>query len=91
MQKKYTRHNNKLKLKVAIAALKADKTIAELCQEFGLAASQIYAWKKQLEESSHIFVKKNKPINRDGEIDRLLTTIGKLKVENDFLAKVLDR
>jgi len=91
MHNKYTRHSNKLKLKVAIAALKEEKTIAGLCQEFGLAASQIYAWKKQLEESSHIFAKKNKPVNQDAEIDRLLTTIGRLKVENDFLAKVLDR
>jgi transposase-like protein len=91
MQKKYSRHNDKFKLKVAIAALKGDKTTTELCQEFGLAASQIYAWKKRLEECEDIFTKKNKVIDHDAEVERLLTTIGKLKVENDFLEKALGR
>lgn len=91
MQKTYTHHNDKFKLKVSVAALKGDKTTAELCKEFGVASSQIYAWKKALEDSTNIFSTKNKPVDRDAEIERLLTTIGRLKVENDFLEKVLGR
>lgn len=89
MHKKYSKHNDAFKLKVAIEALKGLKTTAEICQEFGIAASQVYAWKKQLEESKDTFSKKTGSANRDVETDRLLRTIGQLKVENDFLAKVL--
>ena len=48
MRKKYTTYTDKFKLKVALEALKENKTVPELRQEFGLVASQIYAWKKQL-------------------------------------------
>lgn len=41
--KKY--HGDELRAKVALTALKGDKTINELCQEFGVALAQIYAWK----------------------------------------------
>lgn len=91
MAKKYTKHNNKFKLKVAIEALKGSKTVIELAQEFAVVPAQIYAWKKQLEESEETFAAKNKAVDRDAEVERLMATIGKLKVENDFLAKVLGR
>lgn len=85
-------HGNQFKFKVALAALKEDKTMAELCQEYGVVASQIYAWKKQLEEhGAKIFIDKRKANNHDTEVEKLHTTIGKLKVENDFLAHVLGR
>ena len=90
MKKKYSRHNDKFKLKVALAALKGDKTMPELCQDFNLSSSQIYAWKKQLEDyGEQVFSCKSKPKTHDADIDRLHATIGKLKVENDFLARVL--
>jgi transposase-like protein len=39
-------YSDKFKLKVALTAIKADKPMSKLCQEFALAASQIYTWKK---------------------------------------------
>jgi len=42
------KHSDAFKIKVALVAIKDDRTIAELCQEFGVAANQIYAWKKKL-------------------------------------------
>ena len=90
MRKKYTSYTSKFKFKVAIEALKEHKTVPELCQEFGLSASQIYAWKKQLiDGGEQAFSIKGKPKDTEAEIDRLHTVIGKLKVENDFLAKAL--
>ena len=92
MKKKYSRHSDKFKLKVALVALKGDKTVPELCQEFNLSSSQIYSWKKQLEDyGEQVFSCKHKSKNRNAEIDLLHTTIGKLKVENDFLERVLRR
>lgn len=91
MKKKYARHNDKFKLKVALAAIKGNKTVLELCQEFHLLSNQIYAWKKQLEEHGEQVFSKRKSKNRDTDIEHLHATIGKLKVENDFLERVLGR
>lgn len=87
------KHSDAFKLRVAIAALKGTKTVAALCEEFSIAACQIYDWKKKLEEnSSLVFSPSQKPSTlSDKDIEKLHATIGKLKVENDFLAKALGR
>ena len=36
------------KAKVALAAVRGDKTTAQLASEFGVHTSQVTAWKKQL-------------------------------------------
>lgn len=86
-------HSAGFKFKVALAAIRADRTMAELCQEFGIVSSQLYKWKKALlENGSDVFnsASSAKPsVNSD--VDRLHATIGRLKVENDFLEKVLGR
>lgn len=88
--KKY--HTSKFKLKVALAALKGERPIAELCQEYGVVASQIYTWKAQLEtQGDVIFEDRRKCKGQEVEVEKLHATIGKLKVENDFLARVLGR
>lgn len=93
MRRKYSRHSDKLKYKIALEALKGNKAVPEMCQEFGVASSQIYDWKKQLEEfdPSAIFSSKSSTKDHEAEIERLLAIIGKLKVENDFLERVLNR
>lgn len=85
-------HGDNFKFKVAMAAAKEDKPIAELCQECGVAANQIYAWKKQLEEHGReLFADKRKANNHETEIERLHSIIGQQKVEINFLEKVLKR
>jgi len=90
MSNKNRIHTGKFKFKVALEALKGRKTIPELCQEFEIASSQIYAWKDKLQESGpEAFKAKNKQKNENEDIDKLHAIIGKLKVENDFLLKAL--
>ena len=79
-------------LKVALAALKADKTVSELCQEFAIASSQIYAWKNQLEERGiEAFADKRKAAKRGIDIEKLHAIIGKLVVERELITQTLER
>lgn len=85
-------HSDKFKFKVALEALKGDKTVVELCQNFGVSSSQIYSWKQQLENSGQeVFSDKRKKENQKESIDKLHRIIGQLTVERDFLSRVLNR
>jgi len=90
MQNRRRKHGAKLKAKVALAAIKGDKTIAELASEFEVHPSQINKWKRRLLESSPgIFSDRPQRDQRHQEqlTDRLYQQIGQLKVELDWLKK----
>lgn len=91
MSRKYNKHGSAFKAKVAMEAIKEKKTVGDLCQEYGLAASQIFAWKKQLEGSCNKVFEDKKNDTHQGEIDRLHRVIGQLTAERDFLGHVLKR
>jgi transposase-like protein len=84
-------HGAAFKLKVVLEALRGEKTVAQLCQEFGVVSSQIFAWKKQLLENGEAAFKQQTAGVTQMELDKLHATIGRLKVENDFLERVLGR
>jgi transposase len=88
---KKTPHSAKFKFSVAIESLKGERTIAELCQEYAVVSSQIYKWCNALLENGSEIFSKGIPakIDQEVEVEKLHATIGRLKVENDFLAKVL--
>lgn len=91
MAKVYKKHSSSFRLKVALEAIKGKKTIAELCQEFGIAASQISAWKKQVEEGAQSLFESKRPRDHQEEVDKLHRVIGKITAERDFLERVLKR
>ena len=43
-------HSSEFKFKVALEALRGDKTSAELCQTYGIVSSQLFKWRKALLE-----------------------------------------
>jgi transposase len=90
---KKTPHSAKFKFSVAIESLKGERTIAELCQEYAVVSSQIYKWCNALLENGSEIFSKGIPakIDQEVEVEKLHATIGRLKVENDFLAKVLGK
>ena len=48
MTRKRRKHSGQFKFKVAMAAVKGDKTINEIASEYNLHTTQISNWKKQL-------------------------------------------
>jgi transposase len=78
------------KAKVALAAAKGDKTLAELAQQFDAHPTQISAWKQQLlEHAAELFEdrRKRKKSEASTNEQELFEQIGRLKVENDWLKK----
>jgi transposase-like protein len=78
------------KFKVAIEALKNEKTATELASQFEISVSQVSKWKSDLlQNGQQVFSKKRGPKKLDptDDPDHLLHEIGKLKIERDFLAK----
>lgn len=93
MSRKRRNHSPEFKSKVALAAIKGNETLSELAQRFGISASLIVKWKKQLlEQSSEVFATvKGLAPDRESEIKALQAKIGEVTMVNDFLSKALGR
>ncbi len=86
-RRKRRNHSPEFKAKVAIAALKGDKTLAELAQQFDVHPNQITDWKTQLLERSSV-VFGEKPAKEFGpDIQTMQAKIGQLTLGNNFLEK----
>jgi len=83
-------HDAAFKAKVALEAIKGEKTLAQLSSEFGVHANQIRQWRKQLlEELPRLFSDRRRKEDRDREelLSELYQQIGQLKVELEWLKK----
>ena len=89
---KRRKFTSKFKTKVVLDALSERYTLAQMAERHQLHPNQISQWKKQfLLNAEHVFDQgaKSPKEAADEEKDKLLKTIGKLKVENDFLKDAL--
>jgi transposase len=91
MPRIYKRRGSTIKAKIALEAIKEKKAVQELCSEYSVSASQIFAWKKKLEEECDKIFEDEKSKDHQGEIDRLHRVIGQITAERDFLEHVLKR
>jgi transposase-like protein len=84
------KYSNDFKAKVALEAIRGQKTLNEISSEYGVHTTQITQWKKQvLDELPHIFAQPGSERAKSEEalIANLYQEIGQLKVELDFLKK----
>ena len=85
-------HTPVFKSKVAVAAIKGDKTVAELAQQFDVHPNQITQWKNQLlERAGAVFEGSGQNELPPIDIKALHAKIGELTLENDFLEGALTK
>ena len=86
-------HGEGFKFKVALAALKGDRTLGELSREYAISVGAIQKWREQLEGGGKsLFADKRR---RSGTADertvaKLHEKVGELTMERDFLKKALE-
>jgi transposase-like protein len=87
---KRRRFSKEFKAKVALEAIKGQRTATELAQEFGVHVNQIHIWKKQLMDSAPLVFGNGKDREAERlkqERDILYHKVGQLQVEVDWLKK----
>ncbi len=93
MSKNRRNHSAAFKAKVALSALRGDKTMSELSSFYTLHPAQIQKWKKQLLEGSKDVFGSSEKERKDyeSEVKELHAKIGQLTMERDFLSKAFGR
>ena len=84
-------HSPAFKAKVALAAVRGDRTLAELVKQFDVHPHQIQDWKKQLlTKAEHVFGARTADTATHYQLQQKLhAKIGQLTMEKDFLANAL--
>lgn len=93
MRRKRRNFGAAFKAKVALEAVKGERTLSELAEQFEVHPNQIMTWKKQLLESAETLFERGHVGVSDSEREtkELHAKIGRLAMENDFLEKALGR
>ncbi len=94
MKRPRRNHSAKFKSRVALAALRDEKTLVELSEQFDVHANQITDWKNQLLNSAEgVFLTKaeRRELESGPSVKDLQAKIGELTMEKDFLEGALGR
>ena len=90
MAKKRRNFDEKFKARVAVEALRNQRTVSEIAAEYGVHPNQVRDWKKQLlTKCPEVFADGRKQVGESEEqlASRLYEEIGRLKVELDWLQR----
>jgi len=85
-------HSPSFKAKVAFAAIKGEKTLAELAKQFDVHPNQVTAWKVQLQDgAATVFGSERGNTEPAVDLKDLHAKIGELTLQNDFLSGALSK
>jgi transposase-like protein len=90
MKKQRKTYSAELKAKIAVEAIKGQRTLNEIASRYGVHPNQVTTWKKQaLESLPALFSARRATAAQDEEAlkAQLYQQIGQLKVELDWLKK----
>lgn len=94
MRRKRRNHSSEFKAKVALAAVRGEKTLSELAEQFDVHPNQIQDWRRRLiEGAGELFSRgpeKGAGVSEE-KVRQLHAKIGQLAMENDFLSQGLER
>ena len=91
MKRTRRNHGPTFKAQVAVAAIKGDKTLAELAEQFSVRPTQITEWKPQLLERVADVFGGTTPTANMPDLKILHAKIGQPALENDFLEGALTK
>ena len=93
MKRKRRNHSPSFKAKVALAALRGDKTMPELAEQFDVHPNQIQEWRRKLlDQADQLFDRgRRPPEDSEHKLKELHAKIGQLTMERDFLEQGLER
>jgi transposase-like protein len=87
-----SKYTAQFKAKVALEAVKGDKTISEIASEYGIHPQQVRNWRKEFLEKMHlVFEKDRDTVELQRELKKAYEKIGQLELEKDFLSGLLKR
>jgi transposase-like protein len=90
MRRTRRNHSASFKAKVALSAIKGDRTLTEIAEQFDVHPNQISNWKQQmLDGAAMVFEGPGK--SKEPDLNALHAKIGELTLENDFLEKALTK
>jgi putative transposase len=89
MSRKRRKFGAAFKAKVALAAVRGDKTTAELASQFGVHANQVSSWKMQLlDGAAELFADgRGRKQEESADEQELYAQIGRLQMEVEWLKK----
>ena len=88
---KKTNYDNTFKAKVALEAIRGNRTVTEIATEYNVASSLVSKWKSELAaNASNAFGVKSQKSPDEVE-QKLHSQIGKLTMEVDFLKKFVSK
>jgi transposase-like protein len=92
-RRKRRNHTPAFKAKVGLAALRGERTLADLAEQFDVHPNQIQDWKKRLVEGADGVFGENavEAQHNEKEVEKLHAKIGQLAMENDFLSRFAGR
>ena len=91
-RRKRRNHSSAFKAKVALAAMKGDRTVAEIAQQYEVHSNQVADWKRQLlENATAAFDGKGASGKVEPDLKVLHAKIGQQALEIDFLSGALTK